>query len=318
MEKTKQEKIQMVLDYYKLGGLLSFELLPSGYANTNYKIEMNNSKNYVFRICHQQTLDGIIYEVNLMEELKKMKFPTAFPIPREDGEYATLLDSHYITIYEFIEGKEPELNPKTVEEIALKVGVLNRLKNWKTLRKQNHINWDACYQLIQYFEMSKYQYLDIFDYFIEQTEYLKKPLAEAVPRGIVHGDVFPDNTIFDGNKLIAIIDFEDACLDNLLFDIGMTINGFCFQNNQLDEKLVKIFIQSYNKTRKMTDKEIDLLPYYIQWGAHGMLSWHLKNNLLNKENKKQLVRARMFMTRVKILRKNEAVISRIIREAAPS
>lgn len=37
-----------------------------------------------------------------------------------------------------------------------------------------------------------------------------KPSIENpdLPRGIVHGDIFADNAMFEGEKLVAIIDFE--------------------------------------------------------------------------------------------------------------
>ena len=323
MEKLQPEQIETVLGHYPLGSVRSFERLSSGYSNDNYKVDTDQGS-YLYRICKRQSLDSILYEMKLMQALKKIEFPAAFPIPRNDGNYVTPLgcdtadatQCERITIYEFIQGEEPEVNPEAAKAVAMAIGELNQLKDWKKFPRKNPINLDNCYQLIQQFKDSKYKYTDIFEYFIEQTEYLEKHLSRPVPKGIIHGDIFPDNTVFSGNNLLAIIDFEYACSDNLLIDLGVAINGFCCPQNCLDEHLLITFIQSYNQIRRLTPEEIELLPYYIQWGGHGMLSWHLKNDLLNRESERKLTRAKEHMERVKSLRSNETKLTQTIQEIA--
>ena len=82
----------------------------------------------------------------------------------------------------------------------------------------------------------------------------------------------------------------------------MAINGFCFAENDINEILLTTFLKEYDKIRPLTEKEWKLLPYYIQWGAHGMISWHLRHYLMFKENPKQLKRVTELMNRVKRLR----------------
>ncbi len=315
MEKIQSEQIETVFSHYPLGNVRSFERLLSGYSNVNYKVDTDRGS-YLYRICRRQSLDSILYEMKLMQALKKIEFPAAFPIPRKDGTYVTPLGCDRIAIYEFIQGEEPEVNPEAVKAVAKAVGELSNLKDWKKFSRKNPINLDNCYQLIHQFQGAKYKYPDIFEYFIDQTEYLEKHLSRPIPQGIIHGDIFPDNTVFSGENLLAIIDFEYACSDNLLIDLGVAINGFCCPQNQLDEQLLITFIQSYNQIRRITPEEIELLPYYIQWGGHGMLSWHLKNDLLNQKNSRKLNRAKEHMARVKSLRKNEKNLHRAIQKTA--
>jgi len=48
-----------------------------------------------------------------------------------------------------------------------------------------------------------------------------------LPRGLIHGDIFYDNVLFEGTRLKAIIDFEDAAYEDKVFDLGMAIVGLC-------------------------------------------------------------------------------------------
>lgn len=290
-----------VLESYGLGKARAIKRLTSGFSNINYKIKTTKG-NFLFRICVDKPLERTQYEIKVINELKKIKFPAAFPIKREDEQFINKTKFGEVVIYNFVKGEEPKLNEKTIKEIAKAVAKLNTFENWKKLKKRNSFNLKLCKENIRKFNSTKNKYPEIFEYFKEQTKFLYKPLKEKIPQGLVHGDIFPDNTKFKGNKLIAILDFEEVCTDNLLFDVGVAINGFCFQKNRLNPKLLKIFLEEYQKIRKISLKERKLLPYYVQWGAHAMICWHLKH-LLNKKETKKLNRLKYFMNRVKRLRK---------------
>ena len=165
---------------------------------------------------------------------------------------------------------------------------LNNFKDFEKYPRKNIIHIDYCFELIEQFKTAPFQYPEIYEYFEDQTEYLVKPVTEILPRGLIHGDVFPDNTIFTNGILSALIDFEEVCVDNLLMEIGMCINGFCFVNNTLDLSLMETFLFKYNQIRQITEKEWELLYDYIQWAAHGMLSWHLRYFLIYKKTQSSL------------------------------
>ncbi|MEA2095902.1 MAG: homoserine kinase [Candidatus Cloacimonadota bacterium] len=297
----KLEKIKIILEDYDIGDVIKYQKMPHGFANRNYKITTSKG-NYLFRINVQQDLSSINYEIRVLDELKKNDFPTAYHIIRKDGRFITELNTENVVIYDFIEGDIPRINAKTVEEIASVSARLNSTPNWQNFEKKNPINIDNCFDLIKKFNSAKYKYPKIFEYFIEQTKFLEKYLRSSVPQGLIHADIFPDNTIFNGDKLAAIIDFEDVCTDDLIFEMGMAINGFCFINNELNDRLLKVFISNYSKVRPLSKTELELLPIYIQWTAHGMVSWHLQR-LMECKHERQLVRTIELMDRVKRIKK---------------
>ena len=125
--------------------------------------------------------------------------------------------------------------------------------------------------------------------------------GEQLPRGLVHADLFPENTIFQGGKLAAVIDFEECCIDSFLFDIGTAINGFCFVENQLEGELLACFLREYDSIRGLEENEKRLLPAAIRWGAHGQICWHL--DLLSARNyPRSLARTGELLTRLEALR----------------
>ena len=283
---------------YNLGKLKSCKLLTHGFANENYRIETEKGI-FLYRICKQQSLTKAQNEINFLKILKKDKFPAAYPITRNDANYVSQINKYPVIIYDFIEGEIPKLNEKTAMEIGNAVAMLNLLDGHESFQNGHVINIKNAIELTTQFANAKYQYADIYNDFSEAINNLKDKLGENLPKGFIHGDVFPDNTIFNGNKLLAIIDFEMFCVDNLLFDVGMTINGFCFVDNRLDLKLLRLFLKAYESVRPLSKNEKKYLPDYILWTAAGMASWHLRNDMLNVKNDKQTARVRLLLNRYK-------------------
>ncbi len=289
--------INSILSFYDFGNLSDYEMMEQGFANQNFRLDTDRGT-FLLRNCVEQGRESIVQEMQLMKRLRLASFPTAYPVERMDGTFLTELPEGRFIFYDFILGEIPQLNKKTVAEIASAVATLNSLEGLEDIAKKNSINLEACLHLIDSETFKKYPFHNITRDFKNWTTELNQSLNESLPKGLVHGDVFPDNTFFKGNKLVAIIDFEEFAIDTLLFDVGMTIHGFCYINNHLDPVLFETFMESYQKTRKLSIEEKESLPVYIKWTALGMAFWHL-NKLVQKDNLQQRERVEELLERVR-------------------
>lgn len=304
-------EIQELMLAYDIGSVLKVESLTQGYANENLKVTTSSGP-VLFRICKQQPLPLLKYELRLMEALKNFKLKAAFPIADKCGGFIQSQGTNHVMLYEFKAGKEPQLTAAVAHQMGIAVGKLSQIPLTEGLQKKNAVHLDNCQQLITNFSKCKNSMPDVFDYFEEQTAYLIKNMSSDLPKGVVHGDLFPNNTIFEGEELIALIDFEEACSDHLLFDVGMTINGFCFVDNELNAKLLNAFLRGYQIQRQLTSEEWIALPQYMQWASHGMLSWHLSNDLINIPNEAQHDRVLELMQRTQWMRAHENEIQKMV------
>ena len=84
--------------------------------------------------------------------------------------------------------------------------------------------------------------------------------ADALPFGVVHGDLFRDNVLFDGDELSGFIDFYYACQDVLIYDVAIAVNEWCLHHNgsdlgTIDEIKVEAFLDAYQQVRPFTLEE---------------------------------------------------------------
>jgi len=203
-----QVKVANATGLYDVGKLIRFERMPRGFANDNYMIITTKGK-YLLRFPEQQTTEDQEKECRLLQVLKKYDFPAAYPIPDRKGLCVSRTGEFTCVLYNFVEGSEPGLNPVTVTQIAQVLSRLHKIPVESVPPKTNYINPQNVENLITGFNLARNPRPEIFDRFRENYFRLKPFLHEPLPSGLIHGDIFSDNTLFAGNQLKAIIDFEE-------------------------------------------------------------------------------------------------------------
>jgi len=275
-----REAIQAAFDASDLGDIEEISGLFLGYANINFRV-ITSSGNYLARFCRAQPVERIHDEILLLSSIRGSGFPASYPIARSDGEFISTHDQEKVMIYDFIEGDTPAVTIDSAHQVGKALGCLSLLPVPKAYSSTPLIDIED----LRLFRCEKtselQQYPEFHDEFLEQTDSIETCLPFDLPRGFVHADAFPDNTKFLDGQLVALLDFEDSCVDALLFDIGMAIIGFGYQDEVMDRALVAAILDGYQAHRTLNSAEREALPAMARWCAHGMGFWHLRCYLDN-------------------------------------
>lgn len=103
---------------------------------------------------------------------------------------------------------------------------------------------------------------------IAELEFQQTYNQVKLPQGLIHADLFKDNVLFENDLLTGILDFYDACHDNLLIDIAITANDWCHEpDGQINREKLAIFLESYQQTRVLTQVELEMLPVILRLSA---------------------------------------------------
>jgi homoserine kinase type II len=94
-----------------------------------------------------------------------------------------------------------------------------------------------------------------------ELAYLEQHWPSALPAGIIHADLFPDNVFFIGDTLSGLIDFYFACHDLLAYDVAICLNAWCFEpDHAFNVTKARAMLNAYHRARPLSAAEQQALP----------------------------------------------------------
>ena len=90
--------------------------------------------------------------------------------------------------------------------------------------------------------------------------------AAQLPRGVVHHDAHCGNVLFHEGRLVALIDFDDACEGFLVDDLAVMVANWAAEWGKpgpLDLDDAILVVREYEKHRRLTAAERELLPDFV-------------------------------------------------------
>jgi homoserine kinase type II len=106
------------------------------------------------------------------------------------------------------------------------------------------------------------------DFIAKELDTLEKSWPRALPQGVIHADLFPDNVFFLGDKLSGLIDFYFACTDTLAYDVAICLNAWCFEpDHSYNVTKGRALLKAYDKARSLSADERAALPMLARGAA---------------------------------------------------
>ena len=103
----------------------------------------------------------------------------------------------------------------------------------------------------------------------------------GLPTGILHGDPFLDNMLVEPTTgdFIGFVDFEDACVGPLVFDVAVAAIGCCYraEDNALDLDRVKALLKGYCSKRMLSPVEKGCFADFMMVALLCNCSWRFMN-----------------------------------------
>lgn len=102
-----------------------------------------------------------------------------------------------------------------------------------------------------------YASADLLDGAVEAVKsLLARQDVAALPRGVLHGDLFRDNVLFTERGLTGVLDFHHASAGHLLYDVAITINDWCTDSSgRVDRDRLRALLRAYHAIRPLTAEE---------------------------------------------------------------
>jgi homoserine kinase type II len=257
----KEENIKEILSNYNLGRLIKFKPYKRGNVQLNLFIQTTRGK-YTLRYYKSRSLTYVKSEIKLLEKLKKYKLPVQSPVKNKKNKVINTYNKKPYVLFHYIEGKH--VNSKSINktQIINMTQMLARhhevIRGYKTPNYKSREIHHKRYILSQVRIASKRKDIQIKKSVDLVRKELKNiQLPSNLPKGTIHGDYNLGNILFQGNKIVAILDFDDSSYEHLLLDLSDLINNYCFLYNKhsFDHKRAKLIIETYCKIRPLNTTE---------------------------------------------------------------
>lgn len=100
------------------------------------------------------------------------------------------------------------------------------------------------------------------------TETLRQAEASRLPKGVIHGDLFRDNVLFEGDGLTGLLDFHHAAVGYLIYDLAVAANDWCsLPDGRLNASQANALLAAYHRIRPLTDTELAAFPDFMAYAA---------------------------------------------------
>jgi homoserine kinase type II len=254
------------LSHYSLGQLRDYQGIAAGITNTNYFVTTTRGQ-YVLTLFEQDSPEELPYFLDLMAYLAEHEVPSAHPLADEKGTYLRKLNGKPAALVQRLRGRAITTpNPAQCHALGKAAGHMHSIApNFPRYRpnpRGPHWWQETAHRVMPHLSLEDQDLLSA------EMEFQADYRGVSLPRGVIHADLFRDNTLFLGNELSGIIDFYYACDDVLLYDVAIIVNDWCaFADGSLDTLRLSAFFDAYTAERPVSGAEWEMWPVLLRAAA---------------------------------------------------
>lgn len=235
--------------FHREGGSLSYIVLSKG-------------RKFFLRIVRPVLMDTAMQSIDIhlylynnhfhVPQIIFTKFGTPyFSVDEQDGK-------HLCILYDFIDGKEPDIN-KDAEKIGKLVGRFHSVMqnyNGNLMIRKKHFFIDRYIEILRKKKYPKEKLMTFVEYGDSLWEKVKN-----LPYGYCHGDLYRGNIHQTPTGEMYILDFDTSCRAFPIYDIMMVCNStdyFNFDQNgyRKTKKIFERFLTGYLQYQTLSETEL--------------------------------------------------------------
>ena len=266
---VSDEELAGFLAAYDIGRPLSMKGIAEGVENSNFLLRTEIGSFILTLYEKRVAVDDLPFFIGLMEHLSAHGLDCPQPVKTRAGSALGRLAGRPAAMVTFLEGlsvRRPLQSHCAAAGAAL--ADLHAFGADFPFLRQNALSLDGWAPL---FELARDRAETVsagLTAFIDaELAFLRENWPRALPSGIIHADLFPDNVLFLGEKA-GLIDFYFACTDAYAYDLAICLNAWCFEpDGSYNITKGSGMIAAYQAHRQLDATEIAALPILARGAA---------------------------------------------------
>lgn len=253
---------------YNLGSFKSLKIIPKGAINYLYEVSTNEGV-FIIKILgfglNNWIKPRLKLQFEVIDYLTQNEFPylLTYPLKNKNGNRLSKMNKKYFWVYKKIEGivKERLMGEDCLEVAKVIAKFHKAVSKFKFNGKSLDFSW-----LKKEYDILKrrnpktkedklfLEYADDFEKILKNGEYVKfkKNLS------IIHMDFHLGNLVFNGKKIVGILDFDNIAYGPKSIDLYQLITKACVKKKFNISKF-ELIISEYKKSYNLKKYEEELI-----------------------------------------------------------
>tara|TARA_Y100001936_G_scaffold25977_1_gene24011 strand:+ start:1104 stop:2045 length:942 start_codon:yes stop_codon:yes gene_type:complete len=255
--------------FQPLGKVIKFDGIKEGVENTNYLVQLSDTKKFILTLFEKRTKEqDLPYFNNLMKLFYDNGISCPLSLTLNKKNLFKIKDKP-CCIYSFIEGK-PVMKPnlEQLKSLGNSIAQLHQFGDHSELFRENIMLLPSWKFITNQFAKKETKInIKEYKYILNNINTLSDSFPENLRKINIHADLFKDNIFFIDNQVSGFIDFFFSCTDSIIYDLATFVNAWFFSENKFDEKNYEEFLRSYQQSFELMGEEKNNFNFYLKVSA---------------------------------------------------
>lgn len=264
---------------FGLGAVRRLTAIDAGTINSNFIVDTDGGR-YFLRINEGKQRDEVAWEAALVERLAAGGVPTPVPLAVADGSgdrFAAWRDK-WISVFPWRDGRHlapAEVTPAHATALGRALARLHvaGLAIPPADRRPSRYSVDELERRLAAIAAAAAATADpglaeVVPVLLDERAVLAAAAGAraAATQGIIHGDLFRDNVLWVGDRIEAVLDFEQASAGSLAYDVAVAIADWCWVDGPI-ANLASALVAGYQDVRPLAAADLMALPIEVRAAA---------------------------------------------------
>jgi homoserine kinase type II len=262
------ETLAAFLGGYAVGVPVMAKGIAEGVSNSNYLVETEDETDrhrFILTLYERRVDAGSLpYVLDLMRHLADAGLPVPRPIRDNAGQTLRDLMGRPASLIAYLPGiSASEPDARQCFAVGEALARLHLAAGDFPGRRPNPLGARQWLQTLDSFGRRLDDIApDLETLSRKALDMASKAMAQPLPTGTIHADLFPDNVLFLGETVSGLIDFAFAGDDLLAYDLAVAHAAWCFSKDgsALDPARADALLAGYGSVRPLAAEEAAAFP----------------------------------------------------------